>query len=87
MQFSVNLVGQKMFNKTPLKQHWSVLGAAVGHLVGEGSAYSLSDGISSAKTLINLGGYTLAGKQTCYPVNFLKGHYPHCRLTEMIRPV
>uniref|UniRef100_A0A9J7Z5F4 Chloride channel K n=1 Tax=Cyprinus carpio carpio TaxID=630221 RepID=A0A9J7Z5F4_CYPCA len=62
-----------MFNKTPLKQHWSVLGAAVGHLVGEGSAYSLSDGISSAKTLINLGGYTLAGKQTCYPVNFLKG--------------
>uniref|UniRef100_A0A8C2KU70 Chloride channel K n=1 Tax=Cyprinus carpio TaxID=7962 RepID=A0A8C2KU70_CYPCA len=38
-----------------------VYGAAVGRLVGEGSAYFLSDGISSAKSLINPGGYALAG--------------------------
>uniref|UniRef100_A0A672LME0 Chloride channel protein ClC-Kb-like n=1 Tax=Sinocyclocheilus grahami TaxID=75366 RepID=A0A672LME0_SINGR len=38
-----------------------VYGAAVGRLVGEGSAYLLSDGISSAKILINPGGYALAG--------------------------
>lgn len=35
--------------------------AAVGRLVGEGSAYLFSDGISSAKTLLNPGGYALAG--------------------------
>ncbi|XP_056124091.1 chloride channel K [Rhinichthys klamathensis goyatoka] len=38
-----------------------VYGAAVGRLVGEGSAYLLSDGISSTKSLINPGGYALAG--------------------------
>ncbi|XP_026061873.1 chloride channel protein ClC-Kb-like [Carassius auratus] len=35
--------------------------AAVGRLVVEGSAYLFSDGISSAKTLLNPGGYALAG--------------------------
>ncbi len=70
-----------------MEQHLSVLGAAVGRLVGEGSAYLLSDGISSGKSLINPGGYALAGKQTYYPVTFLMGDYQHCRLTEKIRPV
>ncbi|KAG1961664.1 chloride channel protein [Pimephales promelas] len=38
-----------------------IYGAAVGRFVGEGSAYLLSDGISSTKSLINPGGYALAG--------------------------
>ncbi|TRZ02487.1 hypothetical protein DNTS_030306 [Danionella cerebrum] len=38
-----------------------VYGAAVGRLVGEGSAYLLADRISSAKSVINPGGYALAG--------------------------
>lgn len=63
-----------------------VLGAAVGRFVGESSAYLLSDGISSTKSLINPGGYALAGKQSYYPVSFLNKDYEHCRLTE-ISPV
>lgn len=59
----------------------------MGRFVGEGSAYLLSDGISSTKSLINPGGYALAGKQTYYPVKFLKEDYKHCRLTETIKPV
>ncbi len=86
MQFSVN-PDQKVFEKSPMKQHLSILGAVVGRLVGEGSAYLLSDGISSGKSLINPGGYALAGKQTYYPVTFLMGDYQHCWLTVKIRPV
>lgn len=84
----MNPVDQKMFDKSPIETAVvCVLGAAVGRLVGEGSAYLLSDGISSTKSFINPGGYALAGKQTYYSVKFLKGDYQHCRLTETIRPV
>ncbi|NP_956676.1 chloride channel K [Danio rerio] len=38
-----------------------VYGAAVGRFIGEGSFYLLSGGISSGKSLINPGGYALAG--------------------------